>query len=106
MSYDFGRINDLAYKCNQYSIQKGFWENQNSFDITVRLAKLALITEEVGEAVSAVRIADINNLGEELADIIIRVFDFSSMLNINIEQEIVNKMEKNEARAYMHNKLA
>ena len=105
MSYPID-INDLAWRCYQCSENHGFWNGLTRENITVQLSKLALITSEVGEAVEAVRIKDMVNLGEELADIIIRVFDLSAALSINIQQEIINKIEKNENRPYMHNKHA
>jgi NTP pyrophosphatase (non-canonical NTP hydrolase) len=37
-------------------------------------------------------------LGEELADIVLRVFGLSEELNINIEQEILDKMKLNRQR--------
>ena len=110
MSYRFGHLNDLAYKAFKNSKDHGFWDEyyalESTHPVPVILSKLALITSEVGEAIEAVRKDDRNNLAEELADICIRVFDLAEALNINLEQSIVNKMQKNEARPYMHGKLA
>ena len=76
--------------------------------VGIVLSKLALIVEEVGEVVSAVRHMgqDQDNTGEELADICIRVFDLAVALDINLEQEIVNKMSVNEKRPMLHGKMA
>ena len=54
---------------------------------------------EVSEAYEAWR----NNkpdLGEEIADVVIYLLGLSEILNINLESEILKKMEKNESRVY------
>lgn len=106
MSYGFGQLNEYAYRAHKNSVEHGFWNGQSPEDVTVLLSKLALITSEVGEAVEAVRKKDTDNLAEELADICIRVFDLATACQINIEQEIVNKMDRNSRRPRMHGKLA
>ncbi len=105
MSYPVD-INDLAWKAYQCAENHGFWDGLSRENVEVQLAKLALITSEIGEAVEAVRLKDQKNLGEELADIVIRVFDLSAALSINIQQEIFTKMAKNELRPFKHNKHA
>ncbi|WMJ87164.1 MazG-like family protein [Anaerocolumna sp. MB42-C2] len=40
-------------------------------------------------------------MGEELADVAIYLLGLSQLLGINLEQEIINKMKKNEKRQYM-----
>lgn len=42
-----------------------------------------------------------DDLGEELADVVIYLLGLSEILGINLEQEILNKMEKNEKRQYV-----
>ena len=72
------------------------------------LAKQMLIVTEVGEAAVAT-ISDTpgdENLGEEIADIIIRCLDFAGANNIDIGKEVTEKMEKNRSRQHMHGKLA
>ena len=99
-------IGALALRAFNCASQHGFWSGQNPLDITVQLAKLALITSEIGEAVEAVRHADMVNLREELADIIIRVLDLSEALGFNMADAIDSKMRVNEARPHMHGKKA
>ena len=41
------------------------------------------------------------DLGEELADVTIYLLGLSEILGINLEQEILNKVEKNEKRRYV-----
>lgn len=63
------------------------------------LEGLALIASEVGEAVNECRGSfPTPELGAELADIVLRVFDLAEMLGINIEQECRTKMAHNIAK--------
>ena len=47
---------------------------------------------------------DMKNVGEELADIVIRTADTASILNIDLEAEIIKKIEKNKSRGKLHGK--
>lgn len=107
MSYGFGRLNDLAAQINRNAHAKGFHEYKPTFgnsgqDTRHILSWLMLVTTEVAEAAEAVRKGDKVNFVEELADICIRVFDIAEELGVNLEQEIVNKIVKNESRAIKH----
>lgn len=42
-----------------------------------------------------------DDLGEELADVALYLLGLSEILGINLEEEIMNKMEKNEKREYI-----
>lgn len=92
MSLGFGRLNDIAYAHWKWVEEMG-WHNS-----TV-LEKLALVTSEVGEAINECRHDELSDkFGSELADIVLRVFDMAECYNINIEQEIVNKMTANSLK--------
>jgi NTP pyrophosphatase (non-canonical NTP hydrolase) len=65
-------------------------------------AIIALITSEASEALEAFRKNDYENFKEELADVIIRTLDCCGGLDIDIEEEIMKKMEKNRQRSYRH----
>ena len=85
-------INELAAKHYEWVERMG-WHNK-----TV-LEALALIASEVGEAVNECRGEEPTKaLGEELADIILRVVDLAQWQGIDLAAEIAAKMEKNEAR--------
>ncbi len=66
--------------------------------------KLLLVHSEVSEAAEALRIDDIDNFKEELADIIIRLLDITGSIGVDIEDEMRKKMAVNEKRAYKHGK--
>lgn len=76
------------------------------------VAKLALITTEVAEAIEDVRdrrtVTTIRDDGKpeglpsELADIVIRTLDLAYMLGIDLSQEIDQKVTYNATRGHMH----
>lgn len=66
--------------------------------------RLMLIVSEVSEAQDGLRHKDIRNFKEELADVAIRLADLCGGLDIDLEAEIKNKMEKNKDRPYKHGK--
>lgn len=74
-------------------VQSQGWHNKSI------LESLALVASEVGEAINECR-NDIptENFGEELADIILRVLDLAETVGVDIEREIMIKMEKNAKR--------
>ncbi len=71
---------------------------------TALLAKLALITSEVGEAVSALQHGDDLGFAEEVADIVIRVLDLCGYAHINLGCIMPSKMQVNRKRPYLHGK--
>lgn len=79
-------------------------EQLQSLRRTILLAKLALITSEVGEAVSALQHGDEDAFAEEVADIVIRVFDLCGEESIDLGGELLEKMKANRNRPYLHGK--
>ena len=76
------------------------WGKRNNGEL------IALMHSELSEALEALRQKDRtkNNVGEELADCCIRIFDYCGAKNIDLENEIINKMEINKKRPNKHNK--
>ncbi len=65
---------------------------------------LALIHTEVSEATDAYKKgADLEKVGEELVDAIIRILHLLSALGVDAEELYQRKMEKNWARPYRYN---
>ena len=98
-------IIDLCLRAHRTAQEKGFWSSGTQDvwkDPDRMLSLLMLTTTEVAEAAEAVRHNDIENFGEELADICIRIFDISYVIGIDLEKEILKKMDKNDKRPTMH----
>ncbi len=69
------------------------WHNKTPLEC------LALIASEIGEAANECRgEKPTNKIGEELADIILRVLDMAMDIGVNIEEEIKRKMAINKER--------
>lgn len=104
------KISELVEQAHKNAKEKGFYDNwnvnvhfdqeRNNFIAT----ELMLIVTEVSEAMEALRKGDMENFAEELADIPLRVASLCGLLQVDLEQEIKQKMEKNKARGYMHGK--
>jgi len=98
MEADCVPTSQMVHRC---AVAKGWWDKPRGIP-----ELLCLIHSEVSEALEAYR----NRIepgakgwiGEELADIIIRVYDMAEYLEIDIEEEIKNKFVLNLKRPYRH----
>ncbi|MDY6895004.1 MAG: MazG nucleotide pyrophosphohydrolase domain-containing protein [Thermotogota bacterium] len=87
----------LAMEIHENAKNHGWWDKARSIP-----ELLCLVHSEVSEALEAYRNEDKENFAEELADIIIRVFDMAVGNGINIQEEVVKKHMVNTQRAYRH----
>lgn len=63
---------------------------------------LLRIHSEVSEASEAVRDNDVEGFAEELADIFIRLVNLCKVWEIDLEEEVIKKHNKNIDRPYLH----
>ena len=82
-------------------IQKELWENKvskgfNTEDVTL---EFCFTFGELGEAFQAYR-KKLPDLGEELADVMLYLLSIAKMVNVDLEKETINKLEKNKKREY------
>jgi NTP pyrophosphatase (non-canonical NTP hydrolase) len=91
-------LEDLASQAYTTSFKHGFHENYAN-DLKVPTS-LALIHSEVSEALEAHRHGE--GIGEELADIVIRTLDLAAAEQLNLGKLILEKMQKNKLRPYLH----
>ena len=82
-------------------MQKEIWQNKinKGFNTTDVNKEFCLLYGEVSEAYEAWKKKK-DDLGEELADIAIYLMGLSEMLGFDLENEIINKVKKNEKRVY------
>lgn len=120
---EFHKVLDyLARECHDNAVKHGFYDGYLRLeDYLIRnehldwaedyrrsfiLEQLAKVDSEVGESVAVVQKSrDYSGLAEELADIVIRVFDLAAFANFDFGKAIIAKMEKNVDRPYKHGKL-
>lgn len=86
-------IKSLQEEIMNNKVSKGF----NTTDIPL---EFMLLTGEVSEAFDAWRKKK-SDLGEEIADVMIYLLGLSKMLDINLEDELVAKIEKSRERKYV-----
>ena len=85
-------LKELQRRIYENKVKQGF----NTTDIPV---EFCYINEELAEAYRAYR-KELPDLGEELADVMIYIFGLAEILKIDLEKEILEKVEKNEKRKY------
>ena len=83
-------------------MQKKIYANKvaKGFNLTDVNQQFCFVYGEVAEAYDAWRKKK-PDLGEELADIAIYLLGLAEILDISLEDEIINKMAKNEKREYI-----
>lgn len=95
-------MKELAEEIHKTAKEKGFWEGgTRNF-----LEALMLIVSEAGECCEAYRKQEKEKMAEELADLVIRALDLAEGFGIDIEKEVLKKMEYNKTRPYKHGRIA
>lgn len=113
-------IKELVKQAHENAAEHGFWEDYEFAKYITSLGlhgedgrqgylnaignRLMLIVGEVSEAHEGLRKNDLDNFREEIADIAIRLADLCGGLDIDLEAEILKKMEYNKARPWKHGK--
>ena len=82
-------------------LQKDVYQNKvnHNFNVTDINMEFCLAYGELGEAYMA-WLKKKDDLGEELADVVIYLMGISEMLGLNLEEEIKHKIKKNAKRIY------
>jgi NTP pyrophosphatase (non-canonical NTP hydrolase) len=111
-----GLLSMYAETIHDWATDKGFWpELPPEVEVQRKLSKLALMVEEIGELVSAVRakempeaehIAGFTQEEEEAADLLTRLLDYCSHYKVRVGQAMVTKMAYNHTRPHLHGKQA
>lgn len=83
-------------------LQKKIYQNklEKGFNVTDVFMEFCYTYGELSEACEAY-LKKKDDVGEELADVVIYLLGLSEILNIDLEDEILSKVEKNEKRRYV-----
>ena len=86
---------------NLKELQKDVYKNKidKGFNVTDINKEFCLTYGELAEAYEAWR-KNKDDLGEEIADVVIYLLGLSEILNIDLENEILKKINKNRHREY------
>ena len=82
-------------------LQEEIYDNKvkHNFNTTDVPKEFCLLYGEVSEAYEAYRKKK-DDLGEELADVAIYLLGIAEILNIDLEKELLKKIDKNKKRVY------
>ena len=82
-------------------LQKDVYQNKvdKGFNVTDLNMEFCFAYGELGEAYSA-WLKKKDDLGEELADVVIFLMGISEIIGLDLEEEIKHKIDKNKARVY------
>ena len=83
-------------------LQKTVYANKvaKGFNVTDIFQEFCYTYGELSEACDAY-LNKKDDLGEELADVVLYLLGLAEILHINLEEEILKKIEKNEKRQYI-----
>lgn len=107
-----GAIDLLCETAHRDVRARGFYDDVNEDDPRHDLSIMSLISSEVSECVEAIRNPEelaghldqevFTALEEELADVVIRVFDYAGYRGIKLGRAIIEKLDYNRTRPYRH----
>jgi len=98
-------IQELTAKMNEFVTSKGWYADTSPKPQTARNLAISLSLEanEVLEHFQwADKIKDSGELGSELADVALYLLQLASVSEIDLEQAILNKLDKNYHREWTH----
>lgn len=116
-------LDELALAANTWAKAKGFWDTlqaeqscwADQINLAVKTQKIMLVVTELAELVEGLRkpglapqliVSDVaySNEEEEVADALIRLFDYAGQYGLRLGEVVLAKMAFNEGRPFKHGK--
>ena len=101
-------IKEWAEKIHENAVNHGFWENEKSFAEIVALCHSelseALEEDRAGKPLIYMQDGKPEGVATEMADCVIRIFDWFGAKGIDPEKVIAEKHDYNTKRPYRHGK--
>lgn len=113
-------LNELALAANTWANTKGFWKvpvtdysEIPELTLMKKTQKIMLVVTELAELVEGLRkpapqliVSDVaySNEEEEVADALIRLFDYAGQYGLRLGEVVLAKMAFNEGRPFKHGK--
>ncbi|MGL4755995.1 MAG: hypothetical protein ACRCXB_26860 [Aeromonadaceae bacterium] len=102
----FSDVNEAASICHNLAKKSGWWDGKDPQDKEGGAVKIALIHSELSEALEGLRKDTMDDhlphrktLEVELADAVIRIFDYAGALGLDLGGAMAEKLAYNQQRA-------
>ncbi len=109
MSGEYVILDELIHRCHMMAKQKGFWPMHP--EKRSKSEAIALMHSELSEMLEGIRkpgwdehCPTFSKEEIELADLIIRAFDYAEGFGLRLEDALEAKMRYNETRPHKHGK--
>ena len=95
-------IDEIKKAINEIAKEKGWYAVNSKKPQTPKNLAISILLEvaELMECFQWAEIADKNNVGEELADIVIFVSQLSNIMDVNLSEEVSKKLKINKNRSW------
>ncbi|MFD1737837.1 nucleotide pyrophosphohydrolase [Bacillus salitolerans] len=93
-------MKDMMRRIVEFRDERGWKANHNEKDLAISISLEAneLLENFQWKSSEEAKLESLQNIKEEMADVLIYLLQLADRLNIDLEEEVFNKMEKNEIK--------